>query len=728
MYRYTLLLLLIALVLLAQVALNPDLVGAIDDAQRAEVFYNAGRQHARDFKPEKALELYIEAVKWAPTVPHYRYRAAEVALQLKRFRPAKTLLNPRFLQDHAPSWNLYGTLLLQQAKVATAQETFIKALSFDPTNPEPYYGLAQCAETELKTKKTAAARSNAMGNYQAYLARAPYGEKRDRAEERLRELQYGQKMGKELNYAIAVFKAKEYVRSERLLKKLTQIREAYYWLGLAAQNQNHPDDALRYWEKALPSPLAQLEIARHQMASGKYNEAFQNLKTAPQREPNRVEIHLTLGIIALELEHHEEAKTWLWKVVADAPKRPEARRAQELLHQLDPTIVPHELDWSVGSLTEEQLFERYGPLLDDHALQGRLERILNRLQESLPELTHRQFELWILRSDVPMAWAVEPNKILITQELIEFVDSDSQLHKHRLTDDALGFILGHELTHLIEHDGTRISELQELTDGALTDFRLRTDLLHRAEYNADRKGALMAYQAKYDPFAGVIYFRACHRKYGSPGSDSEHPSFDARRASLEHFLTHSLTQAYDQFKRGVHWLDNPNGEKAASAFQSYLAYLPTDIEAQCNLAIAYFLRGIEALGAVPWGEWRLALGPVRHPQFARPKPRFITPGAEKWMRRAQNTAKGVLRQNPEHAPALRLLADIELAYGRYDAAKKFYRRALAIRPKDTATHNNMGVLACLEERWSDAQKQFESCLGVNVHIDAIARTNLNMLP
>jgi tetratricopeptide (TPR) repeat protein len=718
MYRYVLLLLLFCFFNVS--------VQAIDKSELADAVYNAGNQYAYDFNWDKAFEHYAEAVKWAPGVVRYRYRAAEAALKLEKIDQALSFLNPKRLGTDAPAWALHGTIRLKKGNIEKARGAFLKALELDPNHPEPYYGLAQCEEADLKKKGTQAARARVMANYQAYLGSAPDGKKREKAENRLRELQYGTQKGGQLNQAIDVLKVQEFDRAERLLQKLSPtLNEAYYWLGVIAQNRGDIDSALTHWENAKSFPMARLKIAQQQMAQGKYTLAFKHLKFAQTRVPKQAEINLALGIVALELRRYDDAKRWLQIVISTAPQRPEATAALELLHQLSPTIAPQKLPWGSESLTETQLRERYGGELEAPNPQNRLESIIDRLQEIPSELTHRVFHVVILKSDIPNAFPVMPNKILMTQGLIKFVETAPELRNR--ADDALAFILGHEIAHLVEHHPEQISELRVMAEGNISDYQTRQAILHRTEFHADRKGAFWAYQAKYDPFVAVAWCRASQRHYKDRPSGSHHPTFDQRRAALTKFLSEDLMEAFSQFKRGVLLLEQRKAKDAAYAFELYLAYLPTDTQAQYNVALAYFLRGIQQLPAPPWVPWEVALGIARQPEFTAPKLRVITPEAEHWIKRAQSRAKAVLQPENTHASALRLLGDIELAYGRFDTAVQYYEKALKSRPDDPVIHNNLGVVAGLKQNRQEAKNRFEAGVGFNAEMDAIARGNLQEL-
>jgi len=701
----------------------------IGDTEWADMAYEKGQRYEADYDWENAFRMYEAAVNRVPGSANYRYRAAYAATQLKQSKKAYSLLQPTLSEKHAPSWNLAARLLLGQGKVAQAKELFQKALMQEPGDPAPYFGMARCAEASMKAGD-ASAKSDAIAYYQAYLGRATDGDQREAAQASVRKLQHGQS-GAQLNRAIKVLSVGEYDRAERMLRKLSpQNKEAIYWLGVIAHNRGNDSEARKYWTQASPLPLASLALSRQDMAAGRYDDALQYLKNAQRRAPNMAGIQLALGQVYLELEQNQKAEEWLRRVVSDSPRHPEASRAQELLRRLDAASQQQEPDWSLSMFTEAQLLQRYGGEKHDPALLTRLEAIVKRLQAGTPELSYRRFHLRILDSPVPNAWPIPPGKILITRGLIEFVDTHPELNG--LADDTLAFILGHEITHLMDHDTERAGELQALIGGDLADFRVRQAILHRTEYNADRRGTLISYQAQFDPFAAVIWCDASRESYGDIPNGGGHPSFGQRLTELREFLLQDLMEAHRSFKRGVNLLQQGDALRAMNAFEMYLAQLPTDTEARYNLALAYFMQGIDQLSAPPWDPWELAHEIAMKPMLAEPRSRNISGSksvnteANNWLILARRESELLLRQNQNHGATWRLMGDIELAYGDLPLARRNYREALRIRPDD-AVRNNMAVLECLEKRWAEAKQLLDENTTSGTRIADVMKRNLSQL-
>jgi tetratricopeptide (TPR) repeat protein len=734
MYRYTLLILII---------ISPAFAQGINNEELARSVFEKAARFEADSQWTDALRHYEDAVAYAPKVAEYRYRAAFVAKQLKQPDKATTLLEPTLSHDYTPALNLYAELLLDSGETEAAKSWYEKVRSLDPYDTDSYFGLGECARRDYDAGNRKA-KVRAMAHYQAYLSQAVTGGKRQEAEKWLRFLRYGDERGGQLHTAIQAIIVGQYDRAKRLLQGdrrdgiqplIPTLKEAYHWLGVIEKRRKNLSAARQNWLKAKSNPLSQLELARLHINRGEYSEALDYLKAARQRAPDLLEARFELGWVYLQLGRELEAKGELWSIVRETPQRPEADRALLLLEQLGEKI-PRKVSYSlVSPPTEAKLLKDYGGEHYDPVQHQRLKRIVRRLRAETLQLSERTFQVRILQSvNVPNAWAVSPNRIFITRGLIQFVDSTPALEK--ACDDVLGFIIGHEMVHLVEGDMERASALQGAIGGGMTDVQTRQKILHNLEYTADRKGVLYAYQAGYDPFAAVLWCRASENRFGNRREDADHPTYSQRESALRQFLLRDLGDAHDAFHDGVKSLQDGNPSKAATAFQRYLMRIPADIEAQYNLALASFYEGIALLRVSPWEPWHLAKGIALEPTFPRP----TEPGsknihrAKQLLESATHEVERILRFQPTHAKSHRLRGDIELARQQlsqtpdYSAVHPYYRSALNHRPADPATMNNLGVVACLEKRWKDAKQEFQRCVRQGGAVAAIARRNLEMLP
>jgi tetratricopeptide (TPR) repeat protein len=90
---------------------------------------------------------------------------------------------------------------------------------------------------------------------------------------------------------------------------------------------------------------------------------------------------------------------------------------------------------------------------------------------------------------------------------------------------------------------------------------------------------------------------------------------------------------------------------------------------------------------------------------------------------AQRAYRNVLKQIPEDAAALRLLATLEMQRGRHAEAFAIAGRALAASPGDAATQNTMGQVLCAQGRFDEAHECFSAAVSIDPKL-ANARANL----
>lgn len=635
------------------------------------------------------------------------------------------MLEPVLEREHALSLSLYATIHLEEGRITEAGVWFIKALSADPTVPAPFYGLGECALAKLNNGDTRA-KAEAIGYYEAYLGRARTGGHREKALHQLRILKYGETSGKALNQAIRVWLiGGQPLRAERMLRKLTpKLKEADYWLGEIAQDRADIANARMYWKRARPFPLALLALGKYHLSRGEYDDALKYLQKAKTRSADLIQTAFYLGRVYLELGRADDAKKALWQVVNEAPQLPEYDKAWRLLWQLG-EIQPELGPISLPTPRDESDWIKEKGGVDNNPVEHRhVEELIERLRKSNPGLRPRPFRLVILKSDDVNAWACRPNKIYITRGLLQWLSDEAEFQE--IADDVLAFIIGHEITHLVEnHANWCIGSLNAIL-GQLSEEQ--RNQRHRQEYTADRRGTLYAYQAGFEPYAGMLWLRASENRFRDSAEGGYHPTYRQRQSALSDFLA-DLVDAHQQFKRGVALMQQEEFLSASYAFESYLSNISADIDAQYNVALAYFYLGIGELGSPPWKPWKLAQGVSSLPQLPVPiQPRSKNIKASRqFIGRAKREAERIVRQTDGHAASWRLLGDIALAEEEYNVAREHYQRALSARPGDGATHNNLGVLAGLQGNLAEAQRRFDTSVGKGRHIRLLVKVNLTQL-
>ncbi len=69
--------------------------------------------------------------------------------------------------------------------------------------------------------------------------------------------------------------------------------------------------------------------------------------------------------------------------------------------------------------------------------------------------------------------------------------------------------------------------------------------------------------------------------------------------------------------------------------------------------------------------------------------------------------KKALKQDPDSARAHHYIAELYSRLGETDLADKHFARALKLTPRDASLRNNYGVFLCTQQRFSEAEEQFQ---------------------
>ena len=175
-------------------------------------------------------------------------------------------------------------------------------------------------------------------------------------------------------------------------------------------------------------------------------------------------------------------------------------------------------------------------------------------------------------------------------------------------DDRLAFVLGHELSHLMQDHFWHIkffqvleaAKGQETQSATPPDFPVE-DLWHQ-EFQADTNGILYATMAGFSPQAiisnkrGVNFFQAWASardpsRLGRHPNASTHPSAQQRadvlRVSLQRVTHHTAS-----FQAGLWWLYAGDYAQAVSAFEHFLVFF-TAREVYHNLALSHHLLALQ---------------------------------------------------------------------------------------------------------------------------------------
>lgn len=217
---------------------------------------------------------------------------------------------------------------------------------------------------------------------------------------------------------------------------------------------------------------------------------------------------------------------------------------------------------------EVQQIERQYGVVDTQTLEGRrlnaqLTRVVDRVVEAInQQYPDRNFRLRSARilggnsekgDRMLNAFALPDGRIYVTLGLMRAVQGSSR------SDDELAFVVGHEVTHVVEHHAAQQQKkalpagIAAILLGALTKSRAAGDLANLGasayvshysrvdEYRADRGGVRAMYLAGYDPGAALTVLQRLEAAGGSQsrltnGWFGSHPLTENRIERLEKMI------------------------------------------------------------------------------------------------------------------------------------------------------------------------------------------------
>lgn len=80
------------------------------------------------------------------------------------------------------------------------------------------------------------------------------------------------------------------------------------------------------------------------------------------------------------------------------------------------------------------------------------------------------------------------------------------------------------------------------------------------------------------------------------------------------------------------------------------------------------------------------------------------------LQQANEKLERALVQDPEYHAAHLTYAMLQERLGQFDVAERHYRRAIALRPNDSESHNNYGIFLCRRDRVAEAEDAFRKAL------------------
>ena len=738
------------LMLIFCVILNYAFADGLTDAQLAILAYKEGQKKelARDWK--SAIAYYEEAVKRDEQNPQYHYKLAFVYTRQnpppndKAIRILKNIVK-RIDKKHKESHALLGFIYLEKKDIENAKFAFGEAAKIDSNFALSYYGLGKIAQHRYKQLLRRADKQEAITHFQRYLKLD--GDFAEEVKEQLRILKYGE-LGLRLNRAIALIRHGEYHRAKKLLDGIANVspsfQEVYYWRGLIYSIY---DEATPYydetgkkaeeeWLRAPDIEAARIQLGIWYYETEQFEKAERQLKAALQLNRNSQKAYYYLGLICFDKGQKVQALHDFKQARESQPEGELARQAETWIELINGGIAVGSHEGGLAfqreqwALVTNRILASYGEKVVDYRNQERLERILKDiLRASNVPQTSSGYSITIIDSDEKNAWSLPNGQIFISKGTLQFVQT--QIDKATDTDDVdvddvLAFILGHEITHIVNRDVERSSEAIGLIKNAFAGKEF--DLLNLGqsfsrvdELYADKNGALLAYRAEYNPIAAIDLWSATIEADGDTDFVGDYPSLKLRKDSLISYLSSDVKTAYGQFGLGVKAMIpdgypevQPDYTKAIQKFRHFLAYFPYDKQALNNIGVAIYQNALSKIFPPPFGEWKLKFDlelRISLPPISQIR---STEDAKKEIEEAIYYFELALQQDRRYKAAHLNLANVLQGEGKIAEAEEEYLAALQADEKYELAHNGLGVLYYDKlPKWKDAIKSFRQALKYN---------------
>ncbi len=225
-------------------------------------------------------------------------------------------------------------------------------------------------------------------------------------------------------------------------------------------------------------------------------------------------------------------------------------------HAVQVAYEPVGLGWTaeeverVGAVQTRALIARakQANQLDCSAHCERLDRVFASLIPQAQEQTERSstlpWSLLVVRLPDVNAIAMPNGQVIISEVFVS---------RHLQSDEALAFVLAHEMAHsILEHERQALTYARLLLPRQITrsvrdiytemDFDLALvinmePVMHQGEYEADELGMLLASAAGYDPERQLVFAQAqCRNQVAGLSLASFHPPACKRLRALEALL------------------------------------------------------------------------------------------------------------------------------------------------------------------------------------------------
>ncbi|MBN2496854.1 MAG: tetratricopeptide repeat protein [Deltaproteobacteria bacterium] len=691
---------------------------------------------------KRAVAHYRKALDADPGLFEARLRMSNGLFRLGEYRPALAELR-RLQKSHPKSAAVFAASAVIRLKLEQGQKActdFGRALRIDGRHPRSLFGIGQCHHLIYDRGKQDKEKTAAISGYESYLKSYPQGAHAIDSREAIQKLRYGE-VGVLLADARTAIAAGKFRLAEKALREATgkrpELEEAHYLLGttLASPVLNRFEDAVEQWSKAPHVKEARLQLGMWCYEEDELEEAVEHLEAAVALDPRYVEPYYHLGLVYSEIraapgrsdeagKAAAKAQAAFQKVLSLAPKSALASRAHSKLQLLsgqvyalnEGEVIDTASEVALGRKVAEQIEKRFG-LVDDARLQQRLNAILERISEHSERMPGSMpYTIRVLNLDATNALSFAGGSILIYKGLLDFVKRELDD-----SDDALAFVIGHEVVHVDRRHGLGMLDLaggaNKLLQGRSLNVRSLNSLMkgisRKHEFEADQIGCLFALRAGYNP-AGAYRF---HMKMIAAGHEvpegMDHPTHAERAARIREYLL-GLRAKARRFDMGVRNLRENDNAQAVSHFEVFLGLFPENVQARNNLGVAKFRLAMRKL--VPAHAYKLSTDidpktrlPKIHVREGRKQ--FVPEVAR--MYEAAGLFRSVIERDPESVRARINLGAALLALEENAQAERLFEQALQRKPDSLEAQGNLAVARLVSGRTDEGIAGLEKLLAAD---------------
>jgi tetratricopeptide (TPR) repeat protein len=340
---------------------------------------------------------------------------------------------------------------------------------------------------------------------------------------------------------------------------------------------------------------------------------------------------------------------------------------------------------------------RYGELAPDHLISARVLSVFERVARAAGSRAGLALEVHVLDTPDVIAESLPGGLVVVSRGTVDLAGAN---------DDALAFLLGHEIAHHLR-DHYALLESLGVLGGAVSIARptardesvVRT--YHAIELDADRLGVLYAALAGYRATAALPILTTLIER---SGRDAFHPQPKERAAAVAAQIA-GVAAHVEVFHAGLFLLSVGRSLEAAHILEHFLALFPSR-EVLLAVGVAYHR---EALRRAPPPTFRHVLvvdAASRAPQTKGGPDPTLRPLFE----RARRYYTLAADADPQYAPAWNNLGAVHLDLGEYDLALGNIARALKQAPVLAAAYVNRGAASAMTGNHAQAEEDWQAAL------------------